>query len=264
VREYLQMIAGKAASLALSPSRAQSVPDLAGEGYGLVLQRFHQALRPKSYLEIGTQYGDSLALAQCPAIAVDPVLNELRPTFLGGKEVCALFQMQSDSFFARYDPKAIFGMPVEMAFLDGMHHCEFLLRDFANTERHCRRNSVVFLHDCVPVESAIAERAHLGKTIEPHRKDWWLGDVWRTLLALKRRRPDLQIAVLDAAPSGLACISNLNPENTTLFDDYPRIVADMMSWSLKEIGLLNYHQMLDIQPTSTFDTDDKITSRFCL
>jgi hypothetical protein len=201
---------------------------------------------------------------ECPTVAVDPSLDKLRPGFLGNKEVCALFQMPSDRFFARHDPKAILGGPVEMAFLDGMHHCEYLLRDFANTERHCRRNSVVFLHDCVPVEAAIAARVHSGQAVEQHRNDWWLGDVWRTLLALKRRRPDLQITVLDAAPSGLACITNLDPGSSVLFEDYTRIVADMLSWSLEEIGLLNYHGMLDIQPTSAFDTDDKITARFWL
>ncbi len=258
------MIPGRATKPTVNGSREQSVPDLVGEPYGLVLRRFHQALRPKSYLEIGTLYGDSLSFVECPAIAVDPALDNLRPGFIGGKEVCALFQMPSDRFFARYDPKAILGTPVDMAFLNGMHRCEFLLRDFANTGRHCRRNSVIFLHDCIPVELAIAERVHPGQVIEPHRNDWWVGDVWRALPALIRRRPDLQITVLDAAFSGLACISNLNPGSTVLFDDYPRIVSEMLSWSLEEIGLRNYHVMLEIEPTSAFDTDEKIASRFWL
>jgi hypothetical protein len=151
-----------------------------------------------------------------------------------------------------------------MAFLDGMHRCEFLLRDFMNTERHCRRNAVVALHDCVPVEIENAERVHTGRGVFEYRKGWWLGDVWRTLLALKRRRPDLRITVLDSPPSGLACITNLDPESTVLSDDYPAIVEEMLSWSLREIGLRAFREMVGMEPTACLDTHEKITRRFWL
>jgi hypothetical protein len=244
--------------------QALSVPDLTGEPYVEVLRRFHKELQPKSYFEIGTLFGDSLAFVECPAIAVDPDLSKLRAGFIGRKEICALFQMPSDRFFETHDPKIILGRPIEMAFLDGMHRCEYLLRDFANVERHCKPNSVIFLHDCVPVETPIVERINKMESIESHRKGWWLGDVWRTLLALKRRRPDLQISVLDAYPSGLACITNLDPKNTTLFAEYAQIRAEMLTWSLADIGLSEYLASLDIQSTSAFDTSEKITRRFWL
>jgi len=69
-----------------------------------------------------------------------------------------LYQMPSDAFFAHYSPTALVGTPIEMAFLDGLHRCEYLLRDFINTERHCKPNSIVALHDCLPVEAAITGR----------------------------------------------------------------------------------------------------------
>ena len=61
-------------------------------------------------------------------------------------------------FFQQRDPGRIFDHPIESAFPDGMRCCEYLLRDFANTARYCRRSSVIALHDCVPVEIAIADQ----------------------------------------------------------------------------------------------------------
>jgi hypothetical protein len=241
----------------------EATPDLDGEDYLVVLQRLHAGLKPRTYLEIGTSVGNSLRLASCAAVAIDPAF-QLTQDVVGTKPLCALYQMPSDRYFAQHDPKAVLGGPVEMAFLDGLHRCEFLLRDFINTERHCRKNAVVMLHDCVPVETTIAERVDEGRAAYAHRRSWWLGDVWRTLLALKRRRPDLRITVLDAAPSGLACVTNLDPRSTALADDYAAIVEEMLSWSLREIGLRPFREMIDLESTSCLDTHEKITRRFWL
>src|SRR5580704_12585429 len=86
-------------------------------------------------------------------------------------------------FFQQRDPGRIFDHPIESAFPDGMRCCEYLLRDFANTARYCRRSSVIALHDCVPVEIAIADQK-AAPSVEVSRAGWWVGDVWRTLLAL--------------------------------------------------------------------------------
>ena len=39
------------------------------------LRGLHEAVRPRAYLEIGLRHGDSLALADCPALGVDPAYN---------------------------------------------------------------------------------------------------------------------------------------------------------------------------------------------
>jgi hypothetical protein len=242
---------------------ASSLPDLAGLPYTEVLRMFHRELRPRTYLEIGTATGDSLVCASCPSIAIDPEMH-LRPDVLNGKSICACYQITSDRYFEQYDPQAILGGPIEMAFLDGMHRSEFVLRDFVNIERHCKRNSIIFIHDCVPVETLIADRVNCQHSVEPHRKGWWIGDVWRALLALKSRRPDLRTTVLDAFPTGLACISDLDPSSTTLSDNYYAIVEQMLSWSLEEIGLIEYHRMVNVEPTSVVDSYEKITRRVWL
>jgi hypothetical protein len=247
----------------LDPRVENTLQDLGGIEYTNVLRELHKALRPKSYLEIGTLTGGTLKIAQCPSIAIDPVFR-VEQDVLGGKHVCGFYQMTSDEFFADYNPEIILGRRIEFAFLDGLHFAEVLLRDFANTERHCNPKSIIALHDCVPVETAMAERVSGLSPIEPHRAGWWTGDVWRTVLALKRFRPDLNITALDAAPTGLVCITNLNPDDRSIFVRYAEIVKYMMSLSLEKMTLQNYISLINLESTSVIDSAEKIGLRFFL
>ena len=47
-----------------------------------------------------------------------------------------IYELTSDEFFARYDLSELLGGPVELAFIDGLHLFEQVLRDFVNLERH--------------------------------------------------------------------------------------------------------------------------------
>lgn len=241
--------------------------DLQGEHYIQTLQRLHEMLRPKTYLEIGTLQGQSLALARCPAIAIDPAF-QIIPEYLPGifaKPSVHFFQTGSDDFFAANDPTGIFGAPIDMAFLDGMHRCEYLLRDFINTERHCKRNSIVALHDCVPVESAITSRFDRPKaTLVPHRAGWWLGDVWRTCLLLKRFRPDLSVTVLDCVPTGLVLVTNLDPESQVLMEGYDGFVRQMLDWDLDKIGVHALLAEFQVEAASLAQMHEDLTQRFWL
>ena len=242
--------------------------DLQGEHYSLVLRRLHEVLLPKSYLEIGVESGGILKTARCPSIGVDPKFIFVNLETVAGilqKPELHLFQMGSDDFFATQSPTALFGGPVDLAFLDGMHRCEFLLRDFLNTERHCKQNSVIALHDCLPVEVGITARTQEdAKATAPHRARWWTGDVWRTALLLKRRRPDLQITAIDAASTGLVLITRLDPANTTLADNYHSHLGEMFSWDLGEIGIENYFSEMNLTSAAVLGTPEGITGRFWL
>jgi hypothetical protein len=243
--------------------RAACVPDHAGEHYLTVLRRLHECLRPTTYLEIGSDQGESLALAQCAALSIDPNPNISAEAAIGTKPLCAFYRMTSDAFFAKHDPKTILGDPIDMAFLDGMHLCEYLLRDFINVERSSRRNSVIILHDCLPVEWPMAERKHTRTPIREHHKHSWAGDVWRTALLLKRRRPDLEITAYAAPPTGLVCITNLSP-GSTVSDSYAVLVREMMAESLPELGIEKLFAELNVEPTSVIEDQEAISARFWL
>jgi hypothetical protein len=172
--------------------------------------------------------------------------------------------MPSDAFFHKYDPRSVLGGPIDLAFLDGMHLCEYLLRDFINVERCSKRNSVLVLHDCLPVEWLMAERKHTRTPLREHHKHSWAGDVWRTALLLKRRRPDLEITAYDAPPTGLVCVTNLSPHSNVLEDQYSECVREMMSQSLQQFGIDNLFSLLNVEPTSVLHERQAVSARFWL
>jgi len=193
--------------------------------YREYLQQIHQVWKPSSYLEIGTESGATLALAQCRAVAIDPVFR-LEDNPIGRRIETHLFQLQSDEFFARYDLRTFFPDGVDFAFLDGMHLFEYLLRDFCNTEKYSHKRTVVALHDCYPVNTEVANREVNGdRRVDAATRSWWTGDVWKLLPILRDFRPDLAVTILDCPPTGLVIVRNLDPDSTALVDAYDEIVA---------------------------------------
>jgi hypothetical protein len=239
-------------------------PKAAGEVYVTLLRAIHAHLRPKTYLEVGTESGVTLALAQCASLAVDPAF-QVRRDIIGRKPSLHVYQMTSDAFFRQHDPTAILGDRVDFAFLDGLHLCEFLLRDFINTEKHCRRNSVIALHDCVPSEIAMTRRVQEGPEKQRSaRPNWWTGDVWKVVPILKKYRPDLVITIADAAPTGVVLITNLDPESRVLEASYAAITQEMADLNLEAYGLDRFVEDCAMVPTDDLLAFENLTKRFWL
>jgi hypothetical protein len=180
---------------------------LHGSQYLEVLRQVHAYLRPRTYVEIGTATGDSLRLGApetvCIGIDPDPQINFALPPNM------RVFRQTSDDFFARQDLRALLGgLPIDLAFIDGMHQFDFALRDFANIERHCTPQATILIHDCFPLDRKTAERER--------QTSFWSGDVWRLVVLLKRYRPDLRIHTVATPPTGLAIIRNLDPASRVL------------------------------------------------
>lgn len=237
-----------------------------GKSYGGVLQNIHEKLKPKTYFEIGTLAGATLALSRCASIAVDPRFR-VQSDVVASKPSCQFFQMTSDEFFQKYSPSSLFGAPIDFSFLDGMHLFEFLLRDFINTEQHCRANSIIALHDCLPSDGYMASRSRSprdpdrSKSIHP---SWWTGDVWKLVPVLMKYRPDLQLCVLDATPTGLVLITNLDPSNDILHRNYSKIVAEYRHVTLLNYGIKNLFAEANVMQTSQLDTFEDLSKYFWL
>jgi len=166
----------------------------------------------------------------CDSIAVDPSFQIDRP-IMSGKRVCMLFQMTSDRFFAKYSPRDLLNGPIDLAFLDGMHRFEYLLRDFSNIERHCRKNSLICLHDCLPPTLEMTVREDRGSSLSTKYRGYWTGDVWKVVPILRKARPDLGIVFLDCPPTGLVICTNLDPSNEILKSNYFELVNEAVSES---------------------------------
>jgi hypothetical protein len=193
---------------------------LPGEDYLALLRRIHAHLMPRTYVEIGIYRGASLALADATTrvVGIDPDPQLEAPPAANHR----VFRETSDAFFAAHDLHAVLdGLPVELAFIDGMHRFEFALRDFANLERFCTPEATILVHDCYPLDAATAAREH--------RTTFWSGDLWRAVLALKKHRPDLAIHTIGAPPTGLGVIRNLDPSSRILAANLREICAEFLA-----------------------------------
>jgi hypothetical protein len=193
---------------------------LPGETYFRVLGRIHRHLRPRTYLEIGVSRGDSLRLVQpeTRVLGIDPQpkLAQAPPANV------TIYRETSDDFFAKYDARAeLDGASVELAFIDGLHHFEYSLRDFVNVERACSRASVILIHDCYPLDARTAQREQVT--------GFWSGDVWRLLLLLRTVRPDLTVRTIATPPTGLGIVLNPDPDSRVLSGRLAELTAEFLA-----------------------------------
>lgn len=218
-----------------------------GENYYAWLERFYKKLAPEIIIEIGIYEGASLRLA-CPptlAIGVDPnpsVSYKL-------KSETHIFPETSDNFFARRGPDALLaGRQLGVAFIDGLHLFEQVLKDFINLETYCGPCSVILIHDTVPLNEVTQNRD--CNTI------FHTGDVWKIVPCLKYYRPDLDIFTIATPPTGLTVLTGLNPNSRILSDRYEEVVSRFMDYSFTELEK-NKESILNIVP----NTLDSVISR---
>lgn len=232
------------AGAAPAPS-AEGWPVIDGPHYLDVLGALHGLFAPRWYLEIGAFKGQSLARSACDVVAVDPHFR-----FEGWPVPAArrahFFQTTSDAFFATGFLKAA-GIRPDLAFLDGLHHYEALLADFAATEPLMAPGGRILLHDCVPTSHAMADREWDESATRA-----WTGDVWKTLAALVETRPDLRVTVLDAWPTGLTLIENVAEGDAGLAGRLPALRARWDAVTLRDHGVARYFAQFEIHSSWRF------------
>jgi Methyltransferase domain len=178
------------------------------------LGEIHREYAPRSYLEIGVDNGRSLTLSRAPTIAVDPAFQ------LSWEVSCdlQLVRSTSDDLFAREDGLAhLPGGLVDLAFIDGQHLFECVLRDFVNVERHSHWASVILLDDVLPRNVGEASRKRGDRKA-------WAGDVYGIVDALARHRPDLLVLPLDTDPTGILLVLGADPESMVLDERFDELV----------------------------------------
>ncbi|MGY6502034.1 MAG: class I SAM-dependent methyltransferase [Acidimicrobiales bacterium] len=178
---------------------------LPGPVYYEVLDRLHEWVAPRTYLEIGMGDGSSMALARpgTTAIGVDPVPTLCHPL----AAECHVYPQTSDSFFARPDVvECLGGRAPDLVFIDGLHTFPAVFGDLVGVESLAGPDTVVVLHDTIPLDEP---------TQRPDRvHEFYTGDVWKLLPLLARERPDLDVFTIATPPSGLTVVTGLDPATT--------------------------------------------------
>lgn len=230
----------------------------------LLLAGLHEQLRPRTYFEVGVDLGNSLAQSRTRSIGVDPAFHITAPISCD----VHLVRETSDDFFASAGAFDHFGgLPVELAFLDGMHLAEFLLRDFMNTEKQMSPGGVIVLDDMLPRNCLEAYRIR--------RTRGWTGDVYKVHEVLTTYRPDLTLIPISTKPTGSYMVVGLDPANTVLDDHYAEIEPRLTSpdpqkvpqeWlerrtavdaeRVLELGL--WKQLADLHHSGTTPTRDQV------
>lgn len=189
-----------------------------------VVNRLIDAVGAATYLEIGVAWGETFHAVRAPMkLGVDPGFGFRVPARRRWARVLGIprgehhFAMDSDSFFERH-ARLLERHPIDVALVDGLHEAEQASRDIENCLRHLSPSGVVVLHDCKPATAAAAAPSlHEAMQTEGFTGEW-NGDVYRSVLRLRRRHPDLGVCVLDT-DHGVGLVSNR-------FDSVP-LAADL-------------------------------------
>ena len=216
-----------------------------------ILQELINKNNYKRYVEIGTYKGTTILTLKCETkIAVDPKIKiswkrKLKwilknPTNLRN----SYFQMTSDEFFRNEFKKIENG--IDLFFIDGLHTFEASLKDVLNSLKFLNAGGTILMHDCFPPHRAAAIPASsYGRAKAKEPEGWngqWCGDVWKTILYLKRALDsELNVSVWNT-DFGLGVIT-LNKTlvsyciDKRLFDEINELDYSYLMNNTKELGL---------------------------
>lgn len=182
-----------------------------------VIQKLVIAKKAKTYLEIGVASGNCFLRISAPRkIAVDVKFcfsekRKIARHYLSNFKSNIFnryYQMESDEFFHKYS-KLFKKNRIDIAFIDGLHEYNQVIRDVNNCLNYLNEGGIIVLHDCSPPseEAALPLDKILG------RKHWvWMGDVWKSIIYFRSCRHDLNVFVLDI-DCGLGIITRGEPDS---------------------------------------------------
>lgn len=165
----------------------------------------------KNYLEIGCYKGKTYFKVKATnKLAVDPHFHYkfyfkklTRPLLNSYQKNNRYFKEESDSFFEKRAAFLENLGPLDVVFVDGLHTFEASLKDVTNSLKYLNKNGVIIMHDCFPPSETAALPTKKFPTREEKLtvENWngeWCGDVWKSIIYLKRKYPDiLEVNVID-------------------------------------------------------------------
>jgi len=164
----------------------------------------------ENYLEIGVNRGKCFfnIIGAKNRYAVDPYFNfsfikKIRYLYKNPHNFKnKFFEMTSDQFFEDHHT-LLKKNPINLTFIDGLHTYQQSLKDTLNALKYSSEKGVIILHDCNPLDKIAAypaaniEEARIKLSSHKNWKNIWNGDVWKTIVFLRKNHPELTVSVLD-------------------------------------------------------------------
>ena len=192
-----------------------------------LIQRIIQEANFKTYLEIGTQSGKSLLPLKCKyKIAVDPDFcipfeKKLKWLFKNPSNFRnKYFEETSDDFFNKRKSMLQKKYRLDVVLIDGLHTFEASLRDVLNSLEYLNSEGVIIMHDCYPPNIASAKPANsYDDALKLEIDGWtveWCGDIWKTIVYLRRKFSDFLDVYVINTDYGLGIIRIKSEINRSL------------------------------------------------
>lgn len=172
-----------------------------------IINRLIQRYDYKSYLEIGLSNGDCHKQIQCEKkVSVDPE-----------PQAKADYIMTSDEFFKQNKDK------FDIVFIDGKHEADFCSRDIENALEVLNEGGTIVCHDMNPIG--------FQEQFVPRAQQRWNGDVWKSFVALRATRDDLEMYVI-ATDEGCGIIRRGKQEKLDIEGEltYDRFDQNRIEW----------------------------------
>jgi SAM-dependent methyltransferase len=157
--------------------------------YNTVLNQRHQIINSltkptNKYLEIGIEFGYTFFNTHfVDKIGVDPDPK------CDSNSNTIIIKTTSDMFFETLDTNKKF----DVIFIDGMHHCENILRDFNNSIRFLNEKGIILIDDILPInyneQLKIPIKHYYENGILKYGEEW-TGDVWKFVYHLLKNYQD--------------------------------------------------------------------------
>jgi Methyltransferase domain len=226
-----------------------------------VLNAIIKKKKVKNYLEIGVNRGKCLFNIKGPQqrFAVDPFFNfnlwkKLKACIKNADNFKnRYFEVTSDDFFYQNQSLLNQNRP-DLTFIDGLHTYEQSLNDTLNTLKVSNDDAIIVLHDCNPLNTLAAYPAasiDVARAALQNHKDWkniWNGDVWKTIVAIRKSHPELTAFVLNT-DHGLGFVCKKSRQ--ALPDIFNAI--DAISDLNYEFLDKNRNDLLDLKPIEYFE-----------
>jgi tetratricopeptide (TPR) repeat protein len=197
-------------------------------GYAAFLALMKQIFRPRTYIEVGSRKVGTLLSDPVPefVVGIDPELELTAAEVRGCRNLLIMRRKSDDAFAELFSEKFLGARQSDFAFIDGMRHCEVVLRDIANCARLSREGALIFVHGVLPDNEPEASREP-----QPGR---WMGDVYKVVPTIWRFLswiPTLLIS--DISPSGMLILEVTGNIHDAIFSQYDALVAAMESLELE-------------------------------